>query len=217
MKKILFNLLSIIIVSIYTQVDASQDTVNISGIVFSQINIPTTGVVVEVVQDNKVLCTSKTNANGLFSCPNIATGDLLIKIHSSSGSLNVTAPPKTLLAERGKNYWMDIAALVYLNDVPPRLTHIKGIVNYSDNSSLEEMGTPIHNATVKVISPYDHNLIVEVKTDKDGRYELSISKEGQFIIIVVKPGFIIKTSSILARGGMRNVNFELNKLNLEGK
>jgi protocatechuate 3,4-dioxygenase beta subunit len=54
----------------------------------------------------------------------------------------------------------------------------------------------IPDATVTLICAFDSSRFDQVRTDKEGRYEIKLIQPGQYILYAAKPGFMVSAVSI---------------------
>jgi hypothetical protein len=75
-----------------------------------------------------------------------------------------------------------------LSNIPPTL--VAGVVRQSVN-------TPLADATVTVVNPFNPRFSERARTDKAGRYKIKLAFPGQYIMYAAKPGFKLNAEVII--------------------
>jgi hypothetical protein len=160
-------------------------TASVQGRITDLFGSPVAVSVVEVISAGREQpFRARTDEQGNYKFGSLPTGQLTLTVHSA-GFLQ---EERTTFLSSGEQQVLDIGLEVgQLSDLPP--IEISGTVR-QQNSALQD-------ATVTIVSAFNQRLIKQVKTDATGRYKVSVSNPGQYVIYASKPGFVVNATTVL--------------------
>jgi hypothetical protein len=161
--------------------------------------LPDAGVEV-LLEDGTRLSTTHTDQQGVYNFADLPVARLKIVVKLRGfREEEITLPPKT-----GQQV-LDVGLKAGQLFTEP-LIEISGSVR-------QATGGPAARASVTIVNAYNQRLAQTVKTDKDGKYNVTVYDPGQYVIYASQPGFKVCATAIVLPATFpresRVANFEL--------
>jgi hypothetical protein len=146
----------------------------------------------------KLVKTAKTDKAGNYRVEKLPWGQYRVEFSSDLGKTEIWRFYLWRKADRVLDAGIPVGYTHGLAEIP-----VAGQVRATDNDKLE-------NATVTLVNAYDPGETQQVRTDKNGRYRMTLIQPGQYIIFVTGPGFEAAAKNLdLGNGAAVNVDFSM--------
>ncbi|HEX7770886.1 MAG TPA: carboxypeptidase-like regulatory domain-containing protein, partial [Pyrinomonadaceae bacterium] len=176
----------ILVVSTWLIAEQSTRTGKIRGRATDLFGFPVSGAVVEILTESSERpLQTRSDINGSYEFKNVPAEQLTIRI-DSVGFLREErrtrlADDETLLVDFGLEAGR-------LTDLP--IFKVRGTVYGPQN-------IPLKDATVRITNGFKTSLVFVARTDGHGRYLSEIDTPGQYVVSVLKSGYVISTKTVL--------------------
>jgi|GEM_PF-3414381 len=161
-------------------------TGTVRGRVTDLFGFPVSDAEIEVLaESSQKRFQAKTDVNGSYEVKNVPADQLSIRINS----IGFLRDERRVRLANGETLLVDFGLEVgRLTDLP--VSTVSGTVYGPEN-------TPLKDATTRVTSAFKPSVVFVTRTDERGRFLLRIGPPGQYIVSVLKPGYVISTKTVL--------------------
>ena len=174
---------------------------SIQGRITDLLGSPLSGTLVEVTtNDGTQRFSGRTDEQGNYKIGNLPVSQLKVAVKLRG----FRQEEFTLLPKTGQQV-LDVGLEVgQLSNNPP--IEVSGIVQQSK-------GEVLSDATVTIVNAFNQRLVERVRTEKAGRYKVTVYDPGQYIIYASKPSFMVSAVTIVLPATLprerRTTDFEL--------
>lgn len=137
-----------------------------------------------ISKSEKLIQQVKTDEQGNYKVVNLPWGQYRVEFIDSIGH-----------SEVWRFYLWRSAKRVLDMCIPLGYTHFLSLIQVS-GEVLQDDGVPIPDATISMISAYNPNDTQQVRTDKNGIFQVSLIQPGQYIFGAVKEGFMAESKAV---------------------
>lgn len=170
----------------------AQAPASIRGEIYDPIGFPLSGAEVKILSgDRKELRHAFTDKNGYYEVRGLPAGDYLVSVEIRG----FRRAERDLMLRNGEQASLDVWLEVGLNFDPPILK-LAGVIRGTDKM-------PLRDATITVLHPFSQKVIVQGKSDAQGRYGLDVHIGGQFVVYAYKPRFAVRATAIVLQDDKR--------------